>query len=224
MAVIITTTVSLDTQRDETQVIIHLKQGDFGTRALRFIPAASGKPVDFTNVTSGHLKLKSKENEENVLELDGTLGDNYVDIVPTEAMTEYAEEYACELVLMNADKEPLTSATFTIIVHGTVYSDDTVEHTNKTVTAVYVDENRQLCVALADGTVFKVEKWTHTHDNATAEAAGFMSAEDKVAFDTITPHIDQGVKTSDTPTFAGIQIGDTVTISSDGLATGLRFQ
>ena len=224
MAVIITTTVSLDTQRDETQVIIHLKQGDFGTRALRFIPAAGGKPVDFTNVTSGHLKLKSKENEENVLELDGVPGDNYVDIVPTEAMTKYAEEYACELALMNADKEPLTSATFTIIVHGTVYNGDTVEHTNKTVTAVYFDENGQLCVALADGTVIKAEKWTHTHDNATAEAAGFMSAEDKATFDTITPYIDQGVKTSDTPTFAGIKIGDTVTISSDGLATGLRFE
>ena len=224
MAVIITTTVSLDTQRDETQVIIHLKQGDFGTRALRFIPAAGGKPVDFTSVTSGHLKLKSKENEENVLELDGTLGDNYVDIVPTETMTKYAEEYACELALMNADKEPLTSATFTIIVHGTVYNGDTVEHTNKTVTAVYFDENGQLCVALADGTVIKADKWTHTHDNATAEAAGFMSAEDKATFDTITPYIDQGVKTTDTPTFAGIKIGDTVTIGSDGLATGLRFE
>lgn len=224
MAVIITTTVSLDTQRDETQVIIHLKQGDFGTRALRFIPAASGKPVDFTNVTSGHLKLKSKENEENVLELDGTLGDNYVDIVPTEAMTEYAEEYACELVLTNEADETLTSATFTIIVHGTVYSGDTVEHTNKTVTAVYFDENGQLCVVLGGDETIKAGKWTHTHDNATADAAGFMSAKDKKALDAITPHIDQGVKTSDTPTFEGIKIGDTVTISSDGLATGLRFQ
>lgn len=224
MAVIITTTVSLDTQRDETQVIIHLKQGDFGTRALRFIPAAGGKPVDFTNVKQGCIKLQSKTNAENALLIDGTPGDNYVDIVPTEAMTEFAEEYACELVLTNEADETLTSATFTIIVHGTVYEGDTVEHTNTTVKTVYFDENEQLCVVLADGTVIKAEKWTHTHDNATAEAAGFMSADDKKALDAITPHIDQGVKTSDTPTFEGIQIGSSVTISSNGLATGLRFQ
>ncbi len=224
MAVIITTTVSVDTQKDATQVVIHLKQGDFGTRALRFIPAAGGKPVDFTNVTSGHLKLKSKTSAENVLELDGTLGENYVDIVPTEAMTQYAEEYACELVLMNAAKEPLTSATFTILVHGTVYNGDTVEHTNTTVTSVSFDENGQLCVTLADGTVVKAEKWAHTHDNATAETAGFMSADDKKALDAIAPNIDQGVKTTDTPTFASIQIGSSVTISGDGLATGLRFE
>lgn len=231
MAVIITTTVSVDAQRDEKQVIIHLKQGDYGTRALRFVPVSAGRTVDFANVKSGCMRAKSKADETNVLLLDGTLGESYLDIVPTEALTQDADEYACEVLLTNADGETLTSAAFTLIVHGTVYSGDAVEHTNTSILSAYFDESGRLVLLQADGEKITADRWEHTHENAaaasgdTAGTDGFMSAEDKTRFDAIEGYLDQGVKTADTPTFASLNVGTAVVIDGEtGIASGLKFQ
>lgn len=231
MAIIITTTVSVDAQRDEKQVVVHLKQGDFGTRALRFVPVSAGLPVDFANVTGGSMKAKSKTDDTNVLLLDGTLGDNCLDIVPTEALTRDADEYACEVLLTNADGETLTSAAFTVIVHGTVYSGDAVEHTNTSILSAYFDANGKLVLVQADGEKITADRWEHTHANATATpgdtegTAGFMSAEDKTRFDAIEGYLNQSVKTTDTPTFASLNIGTAIMIDGEtGIASGFRFQ
>lgn len=47
---------------------------------------------------------------------------------------------------------------------------------------------------------------THRHDNATSSKDGFMAKEDKASFDTIAGRVNQGVKTTDTPTFAGMTV------------------
>lgn len=46
----------------------------------------------------------------------------------------------------------------------------------------------------------------HTHSVATSSANGFMSKEDKAAHDTLVSCVNQGVKTTDTPTFAGMTV------------------
>lgn len=46
----------------------------------------------------------------------------------------------------------------------------------------------------------------HIHDNATASADGFMAKEDKQAHDTLVGRVNQGVKTTDSPEFAGLTV------------------
>lgn len=46
----------------------------------------------------------------------------------------------------------------------------------------------------------------HIHGNASAGGAGFMSATDKQALDQVAGRVNQSLKTTDTPTFAGIVV------------------
>jgi hypothetical protein len=111
---------------------------------------------------------------------------------------------------------------FTILTHGTVYDGDTVEHTNTTVSAVYFDEQGRLTVELLDGSKIVADRWEHTHPLATTEDAGFMSPEQFDLLQQLSEWMDQGVKTTDSPTFAGLRVGDLV-INGDGTIEGLRF-
>ncbi len=47
-------------------------------------------------------------------------------------------------------------------------------------------------------------KADHRHDNAKVTADGFMSKEDKAKHDEMAGRVNQGVKTTDSPTFAGM--------------------
>lgn len=218
MAVLITTTVSLDTQRTAAQAVIHLKRGDAGTRTLRFVPVSGGAPADFTNVSQAKVRVAG----DTPLLLSCALGENYADMTPTGALTATAGEKACELALLNAAGETLTTATFTIMIHESVYPGDAVEHTNAGLGALTYDADGRLTAELLDGTRVKAPAQTHTHANATSGAAGFMSAEDKTALDGMAGKIDQDVKTTGTPTFATVTVGS-LTIGADGTITGARF-
>lgn len=56
----------------------------------------------------------------------------------------------------------------------------------------------------------------HRHSNATSSADGFMSKTDKAAHDTLVSRVNQSVKTTDSPTFAGLTI--------NGYIDGARFR
>lgn len=58
---------------------------------------------------------------------------------------------------------------------------------------------------------------THTHAAATTSAAGFLSASDKTALNTVTGRVDQALTQSSTPTFAGLVI-------TGGYIDGARFR
>ena len=73
-----------------------------------------------------------------------------------------------------------------------------------------------------DGTKIVADKWEHTHPLATDEIDGFMSKENYVLLQQLGQYLDQGVKTTDEPTFAGLHIGD-LYIDDEGVITGLRF-
>lgn len=48
----------------------------------------------------------------------------------------------------------------------------------------------------------------HTHDNATSLADGFMAKEDKAAHDTLVQRVNQDLKTTATPSFAGLNLNN----------------
>lgn len=56
----------------------------------------------------------------------------------------------------------------------------------------------------------------HSHSAATSSAGGFMSATDKAAHDTLVSRVNQGVKTTDSPTFAGLTV--------NGYIDGAKFR
>lgn len=56
----------------------------------------------------------------------------------------------------------------------------------------------------------------HGHGNASSSAAGFMSAADKSAHDTLVGRVNQGVKSTDSPTFAGLTV--------NGYIDGAKFR
>lgn len=62
----------------------------------------------------------------------------------------------------------------------------------------------------------------HRHNNVTPSVDGFMSKEDKLAHNTLVTRINQGVKTTDSPTFASATIGALI-IAPDGTITGAKF-
>ncbi len=68
-------------------------------------------------------------------------------------------------------------------------------------------------------------EWDHTHDAATQEAAGFLSMGDKLKLDTVAGRVNQGVKTTDNPTFAGYTIGTSGTyMDSNGVLHGAKYE
>lgn len=218
---LITTIVSLDAEKTGAQVVLHLVQGDAGTRRLQLVPASGGRLVDVRDASAAKLMAHGIAGGTDLL-LDCIMGDGKIYCTPTAALVADAETYACQLVLLDEDDQTLKTLPFTIVVHGTVYEGDAVEHTNTTATSVYFDANGQLTIELADGTKLVAEKWEHDHDLADEEKAGFMSPEQFALLEDVAGWMDQGVKTTDSPTFAGLTVGD-VTISGDGTITGLRF-
>lgn len=227
--ILITTTVSVDAQKPASQTVIHLSQGDSGTRALRFIPVQGGAAIDMTDVAQAKVKASPLSGASDLL-LSAAPGGYYADLVPTEALVESAEEWSCQLVLLDGEGQTLSTMPFTIIVHAGVYDGDTVEHTNTTVSEIRWDVNTmRMSIVLADGTVIMGPDMSHTHPLATEEIDGFMSKEQftfvkklRDGIGTDDPWMDQDVSQDATPTFAGIRIGD-VTIDGDGTITGLRF-
>ena len=219
---LLTTTVSVDALVDDHgQVVIHLVQGDTGTRRFQMIPISGGKPVQTIGVTSAHVTALSANQEP--VQIDCLIEGGKIYMEPTTALVRYESEWLCQLVLLNEEDETLTSAKFTIIVHDRLFNGDTVEHTNISITGVEWDaENLTLTIYRADGTTIICDPLTHTHDLATASAAGFMAAEDKAALDTVTGRVNQDVRTTATPTFAAATIG-AVQIAADGTVTGLKF-
>lgn len=87
-------------------------------------------------------------------------------------------------------------------------------------------ENEALCGYIcATGLKRSEVKGVHRHDNASAGRDGFMSKEDKAKLDT---NISQGLKPTDSPTFAGLTVKGNValtgTVTVDGVIQGARFE
>ena len=218
---LITTTVSIDAEKSGAQVVVHLIRGDYNTRTLQLVPLSGGSVMDITDAAQAKVRAHGV-NLNNDLVLNCAMEDGKIFMVPTQALTSVADDYACQLVLLDDSQQTLSSMPFTVIVHGDVFTGDTVEHTNTTVTNVYFDEDGQLMIELMDGTKLVAERWLHTHDLASALAPGFMSTEQFQLLQDVAQWLDQGVKTTDSPTFAGLTVGD-VTINGDGTIDGLRF-
>lgn len=218
---LITTTVAVDAQKTGAQVTLHLVQGDAGTRRLLFVPVSGGKQISMDGVARAKVRAQSLASGEPLL-LDCVIEDEKIYLTPTAALVQDADEFACDLVLMDAEDQTLTSMPFTTIVHGGVYDGDAVEHTNTTVSKVYFDEDGCLVLELLDGSKIVADRWEHTHPLATAEEPGFMSPSQFTLLQQLSEWMDQGVKTTDSPTFAGLRVGDLV-INGDGTIEGLRF-
>ena len=52
---------------------------------------------------------------------------------------------------------------------------------------------------------------THGHKAATTTAAGFLSPTDKSKLDTLDGRVNQGVKSTDSPEFAGLTVNGVIT-------------
>ena len=222
MSVLITTQVSLDAAKSAGQVVLHISVGDVDTRRLRMVPVSGGRPVDLSTASQAKVQAKGKNGGTSLL-LNCTLGGDYADLTPTAALVKTAEEYAAQLTILDAGGNTLHTAPFTIIVHGTVYEGDAVEHTNTTLGAAYFDSNGRLNLVLEDGTKIVADKWEHTHPLATATLDGFMSKEDFSALQTLKNRVNQALNTTSSPTFAGLTVGS-MTITSDGYIQGARFK
>lgn len=209
LSVLITTTVAVDAQKPGAQVVVHLQQGDSGTRALRLVPTEGGKAVDLSEAAQAKVMAHSLNNDNDLL-ITAELGENYVDMVPTPALVEAADEFACQLLILDGEGQTLKSMPFTVLVHGSVYTGDAVEHTDTTISSMEWDqETMTLRLIRADGTSITCDM-THTHPLATEEIDGFMSKEMFSLLQQLSEWMDQGVKTTDSPTFAGLQIGDII--------------
>ena len=105
-----------------------------------------------------------------------------------------------------------TSTSVTIVPSGLLPADDavTVATAGK---LLRMDANGKLPTDIT-GSANKLGGYTydhfaaadHGHSNATTSAAGFMSAADKAAHDTLVSRVNQGVKSSDSPTFQGLTV------------------
>lgn len=78
---------------------------------------------------------------------------------------------------------------------------------------LYVNDDGKLpaditgdAASLGGSPASEYSKTDHTHGAASASAAGFMSATDKTNLNTLVNRVNQGVKSTDTPTFAGMTV------------------
>ena len=221
MSVLITTTVGLDADIAEPQKTIHLVAGDSGTRALRLIPVSGGQLLNMEDYAAAKVRLHCAGHED--LLIDCTMGDHYADFVPTPAVVVQADEWDAQLVLLDAEGQTVSAAPFTVIVHGTVYQGDAVEHTDSSVVSVAYDEQGRIVLVTRAGAILKTDSyWHHTHDAVSETEAGMMTPAQAAAIEELSGHLDQDVKTASSPTFAGLTVG-TLVINADGTIEGARF-
>lgn len=238
--ILITTTVSLECDGNEPQKVIHLQVGDYGARALRLIPVLNGRLIemDAAGVIAAKVLLSCPGRE--LLMIDCELGDTYATLVPTPAMVSSADEWEAQLVLYTGTDPDVTLRTwpFLVNVHGGVYKGDAVEHTDNRVVAAYYEQvdgayTGKLVLEMSTGDKYVTDETVqgvHTHGLATAPdaelgtegTAGFMSPADKEKLDGLDDLFDQSVKTTASPTFSGLTIGE-ITISADGTISGATF-
>ena len=220
---LITTTVAVDAQKTGDQMTLHLVQGDYGTIRFMFVPTNGGSMIDLTNVAQAKVQAHSTywQPADDLL-INCTIQDGNIYMTPTQALTANLNEYQAQLVLLNSSNQTLHSLPFTIIVHDSVYTGDTVDHTNTTLTELdWTSATLVLTATLKDNTEISVSL-PHTHPDATGSSAGFMSAAMYNLLQQLGAWMDQGVKTTDDPTFAGLHIGD-LSIDSEGNISGARF-
>lgn len=223
--ILITTVVSVDCVVGEPSLVIHLVQGDYGTRALRMVPVNGGRLIDFqaAGVTAARVLLSCEGRES--LTVDCELGENYAQLIPTRNMTLSADEWQAQLILLDGDNGTVHSAPFVIVVHGDVAHGDAVEHTDGRVTYAGYNAAGDLVLEMRSG------------DTVTASGKGYLASyvEDQLAaggklltdtdrehLDGIDAWLDQSVKTTASPTFGGLTVGS-LTISADGTIDGARF-
>lgn len=223
--VMIITTISLDCDAQQTMQVLHLVSGDYGTRKLRFIPTMSGRLLDMDEmgVTRAKMRLHCDGWEDLLIDCELDEAKKFADLVPTQAMVDEADEWAAQLVLLDDNNQTMSSADFRIVVHGTVYQGDAIEHTNSSVLAAYYDAQGHLNIEKRNGDVVRSTGESNLVGMIEEELSEeLVSAEDRQALEGLSENIDQAVKTTSSPTFAGLTIG-TLTIDANGNVTGARF-
>jgi hypothetical protein len=223
--ILMTTVVSLDCVVGEPQLVIHLVQGDYGTRALRMIPLYGGRLINFAEAGVAAAKVVlACEGHENLL-IDCETGENWAELVPTANMVSTADEWNAQLILLDENNQTLHSAPFIINVHGDVTHGDMVEHTDSRVIDAYYDAQGDLNLEMRSGETIKSsgKGYLATYVQGQLEAGNkLLTDEDRGKLDDIDDYLDQSVKTTASPTFSGLTIGE-ITISADGTISGATF-
>ena len=223
--ILITTTVSLDCDAEQPMQTLHLVQGDYGTRALRFIPVLNGRLMDMeaAGVERVKVRLHCDGREDLLLDCVMSADKRYADLVPTQAMVDEADEWAAQLVLLDEENHTVSSAPFRVMVHGTVYEGDAVEHTNSAVLSAYYDAQGNLNIEKLNGETVRSTGEENLIAKIQEELADHLvSDEDRQALEDLDNNINQPVKTTDSPTFAGLTIGSLI-IHDDGTIEGAKF-
>ena len=229
---LITTTVSVDAQKTTDLVVIHLVKGDSGTRRFQFVPIEGGHLVNMLDISGKSVDrvkmIAYSSSTSEPLEIDCTFDNakRLIYMVPTPALVANVDEWACQLVMFDDLNRTLTSMPFNIIVHGTVFEGDAVEHTNNSVLNIsYNVATRNIILEMADNTELTVQL-----PLATTEQDGIMSSELVTHIVNIITSItqfaewlDQDVTMTGTPTFAELTVGQVHINGSTGVVTGLKF-
>lgn len=220
---LITTTVAIDAQKTGDQVTLHLVQGDYGTVKFQFVATSGGSMIDMSPVALAKVRVHSTYwDPSDDLLINCAIQNGNIYMTPTQALTQNINEYSAQLVLLDSSNQTLSSLPFTIVVHNNVYMGEAVEHTNNSLTEFeWTQATLVLTAKLLDGTTVSVAL-PHIHPDATGSAAGFMSAAMYNTLQQLAGWMNQGVKTTDDPTFAGLHIGD-LSIDSEGNISGARF-
>lgn len=222
MSVLITTTVCVDSSENRPQPVVHISQGDSGTRALRLVPMISGVSVNMSNVAQAKVMAHPLSGVSDLL-INCVLGPVYADMIPTPAMAADPEEWACQLLLLDSEGQTLHTMPFTVLIHADVWTGDTVEHTNNSISGISWDAaNRRLTITLADGTQIVSPSLSHTHDLASASNDGFESIAQYNWLTQAMGWLNQDVRTTASPTFEQLTVGQ-VTIYSNGNLSGATF-
>ena len=228
---LITTTVSVDAQKTGAQVVLHLVQGDAGTRKFLFVPTEGGQRIDMTDVVTAKVRAYVEDSDTSLLINCEITGGN-IYMTPTKALVQNVCKWSCQLVLLDDEDQTLSSMPFTIYTHGAVYNEDTVEHTNTSIENIsWNDQYQFLTFELADGTTLVTPIMTHSHDLASESGPGFESAGHFLQLEALAEQVNQDVRDSATPRFASLEIGTeegtgdpVVSIDGEtGVITGLRF-
>ena len=201
---------------------------------LRYLPAFRGWSMDMQAAGVVGAELMLSDGATNLM-VDCELGDHYADFVPTTNMMGQATVWQAQLALMNALSETVTTVPLVIMVHGNVFTGDTVEHTDVRVSRAEWMTDGRLKLTLMNGeTVITETKWEHVHDLAVAPDEqqgitgrdGFMSSEDKAAITTLANRLNAFDSGTADVHFETLTIGETPNqiVISDGTITGAVFE
>lgn len=185
-----TTQISLDVQKTSVPVFVAIKQGDTGSRKIGITLSDGGFPFEIGR--GCYAVLNAVKPDGNILYNHCDLEGNTIVYTVTEQTSAAAGRMSCEIRLYGPEDTLITSATFFLVVDGTIYTEEKVESRDEVSALTHLVSEAATVIADGKETNEQGQQTIQTAQQVISEAEGASDAANQAAGNAETAAKDAG--------------------------------